>query len=110
MALHKIECYFIFSIQANSESMPNGVLTGNWGGPYYPFVSPTQWQGSVTILDRYMRGRNYGDTVKYGQCWVFSGLCTTCKVHFSFMVSVSHVRFTFLLNSYLNNKQHFIFT
>ena len=33
------------------------------------------WVGSVAILEEY--ARNQGQGVKYGQCWVFSGLTTT---------------------------------
>nr|CAB3266931.1 transglutaminase [Phallusia mammillata] len=51
-----------------------GVLEGNWTGEYGDGKKPTAWQGSVKIL------RQWGETeqpVKYGQCWVFSGVLTT---------------------------------
>ena len=51
-----------------------GVLTGNWSGKYDGGVSPTKWNGSVEILQEYYKTRK---GVKYGQCWVFSGLVTT---------------------------------
>lgn len=52
-----------------------GVLEGNWSGNYVGGVSPTAWSGSVDILKKYHK--EGGSPVKYGQCWVFSGLTTT---------------------------------
>ena len=34
------------------------------------------WTGSGPILEEFWTTKK---TVKYGQCWVFSGLVTTCK-------------------------------
>lgn len=51
-----------------------GVLHGRWDGEYTDGAKPTSWQGSVAILEQYM---NTKETVKYGQCWVFSGVLTT---------------------------------
>ncbi|XP_037075537.1 hemocyte protein-glutamine gamma-glutamyltransferase-like isoform X2 [Pollicipes pollicipes] len=52
-----------------------GVLQARWDGQYEDGVSPWTWTGSVRILEQYLRSG--GRTVKYGQCWVFSGLLTT---------------------------------
>ncbi|XP_059357128.1 protein-glutamine gamma-glutamyltransferase K-like isoform X2 [Carassius carassius] len=52
-----------------------GVLEGNWSGNYAGGTSPMAWSGSVEILRQYHRER--GTPVKYGQCWVFSGVTTT---------------------------------
>ncbi|XP_062373340.1 protein-glutamine gamma-glutamyltransferase K [Sardina pilchardus] len=52
-----------------------GVLEGNWSGNYVGGTSPTAWSGSVDILRKYYHGG--GAPVKYGQCWVFSGVTTT---------------------------------
>ncbi|XP_076150608.1 protein-glutamine gamma-glutamyltransferase K [Alosa pseudoharengus] len=52
-----------------------GVLEGNWSGNYVGGTSPTAWSGSVDILRKYYQGG--GAPVKYGQCWVFSGVTTT---------------------------------
>lgn len=52
----------------------NGVLEGNWSGDYSGGSSPTKWKGSVAILKQYVET---GEPVKYGQCWVFSGVLTT---------------------------------
>ena len=40
--------------------------------PYDDGRPPWEWTGSVKILDQYMQ--NEGQPVKYGQCWVFSGV------------------------------------
>ncbi|XP_030630322.1 protein-glutamine gamma-glutamyltransferase K [Chanos chanos] len=52
-----------------------GVLVGNWSGNYVGGLAPTAWSGSVDILKKYHTGD--GSPVKYGQCWVFSGVTTT---------------------------------
>ncbi|XP_063970039.1 protein-glutamine gamma-glutamyltransferase 4-like [Lytechinus pictus] len=50
------------------------VLLGNWSGNYEGGTRPTRWTGSVRIIEEY---GNTKEPVKYGQCWVFSGLLTT---------------------------------
>ncbi|CAL8306875.1 unnamed protein product [Lota lota] len=52
-----------------------GVIEGNWSGNYSGGTSPTAWSGSVEILHNYHEGG--GAPVRYGQCWVFSGVTTT---------------------------------
>ncbi|XP_069504412.1 protein-glutamine gamma-glutamyltransferase 4 [Ambystoma mexicanum] len=52
----------------------DGVLTGNWSGKYPGGVSPLSWTGSAAILQKYYKSRK---PVKYGQCWVYSGVLTT---------------------------------
>lgn len=51
-----------------------GVLHGRWDGEYDDGAKPTSWQGSVAILEQYLSTK---EAVKYGQCWVFSGVLTT---------------------------------
>uniref|UniRef100_A0AAG5DTV4 protein-glutamine gamma-glutamyltransferase n=1 Tax=Anopheles atroparvus TaxID=41427 RepID=A0AAG5DTV4_ANOAO len=52
-----------------------GVLEGRWNGDYADGVSPLAWSGSVKILQQFF---NEGmQAVKYGQCFVYSGLFTT---------------------------------
>ncbi|XP_041376717.1 uncharacterized protein LOC121389177 [Gigantopelta aegis] len=54
---------------------PNyGVLVGNWSGDYDAGQRPGSWTGSVKILRQFMETKK---PVKYGQCWVFSGVLTT---------------------------------
>uniref|UniRef100_A0A8C8M5T5 Protein-glutamine gamma-glutamyltransferase K n=1 Tax=Oncorhynchus tshawytscha TaxID=74940 RepID=A0A8C8M5T5_ONCTS len=52
-----------------------GVVEGNWSGKYVGGTSPTAWSGSVDILKKYQK--DGGIPVRYGQCWVFSGVTTT---------------------------------
>jgi len=52
----------------------NGVLEGNWSGDYQGGKAPTKWQGSMLILQSFWNTKR---PVKYGQCWVFSGIVTT---------------------------------
>ncbi|KAJ8303344.1 hypothetical protein KUTeg_019740 [Tegillarca granosa] len=52
----------------------DGVLEGNWTGNYSDGVSPSTWTGSVKILEDFYSTK---ETVRYGQCWVFSGVLTT---------------------------------
>lgn len=58
----------------NTNDWDQGVLVGNWSGKYDGGTSPSKWTGSVAILEEYMKTKR---SVKYGQCWVFSGVLTT---------------------------------
>ncbi|XP_035824902.1 hemocyte protein-glutamine gamma-glutamyltransferase [Aplysia californica] len=51
-----------------------GVLVGNWSEDYSGGQPPLSWTGSVAILESYWDSKR---PVGYGQCWVYSGLCTT---------------------------------
>ena len=62
-----------FAALANAQD-DRGVLVGNWSGNYSDGAAPWQWNGSREILKAYLRS---GEPVKYGQCWVFSGLLVT---------------------------------
>lgn len=53
----------------------SGVLVGNWSGKYDDGTAPTFWSGSSDILRQYYE--NGGTPVRYGQCWVFSGVTTS---------------------------------
>ncbi|XP_028832507.1 protein-glutamine gamma-glutamyltransferase K [Denticeps clupeoides] len=64
----------VISAMINSPD-DQGVLEGNWSGNYAGGTSPTAWSGSVDILRKYYK--EDGMPVKYGQCWVFSGVTTT---------------------------------
>ncbi|XP_060561323.1 hemocyte protein-glutamine gamma-glutamyltransferase-like isoform X2 [Ruditapes philippinarum] len=60
--------------QMVNSSDDDGVLTGNWSGDYAGGTSPLNWPGSVDILNEYYSTKR---PVKFGQCWVFSGIVTT---------------------------------
>lgn len=63
------------SAMANYNDRDGGILFGRWTETYPKNCTPpTAWTGSVAILEKFMK-RKY--MVKYGQCWVFSGLVTT---------------------------------
>nr|XP_033770650.1 protein-glutamine gamma-glutamyltransferase 5-like [Geotrypetes seraphini] len=55
-----------------------GVLEGNWSGKFDNGVSPSVWNGSVTILrDWYAKDCQ---PVRYGQCWVYAAvMCTVMR-------------------------------
>lgn len=56
----------------------DGMLEGRWTSEYPDdCTKPTSWTGSVPIVKEYMETK---EPVKYGQCWVFSGLTTTRKL------------------------------
>ena len=55
----------------------NGAVMGNWSDDYGGGTPPTRWMGSQKILQQYYKTKK---PVKYGQCWVFSGvLATICR-------------------------------
>uniref|UniRef100_A0A671SD10 protein-glutamine gamma-glutamyltransferase n=1 Tax=Sinocyclocheilus anshuiensis TaxID=1608454 RepID=A0A671SD10_9TELE len=59
-------------VNANDD---RGVVSGRWDGEYSDGVAPTRWTGSVPILRRWSEGG--GQKVRYGQCWVFTGVACT---------------------------------
>ena len=64
------------NLQANFNDKDGGVLYGRWDNDYpKDTTAPTAWSGSVAILEKFWQKKN---VVKFAQCWVFSGLVTTC--------------------------------
>ncbi|KAL1256880.1 hypothetical protein QQF64_012425, partial [Cirrhinus molitorella] len=59
-------------VNANDD---RGVVSGRWDGEYDDGMAPTRWTGSVPILKRWSEGG--GEKVRYGQCWVFTGVACT---------------------------------
>ncbi|XP_041693280.1 protein-glutamine gamma-glutamyltransferase 2-like isoform X2 [Coregonus clupeaformis] len=59
-------------VNANDD---RGVVSGRWDGKYDDGVPPTRWTGSVAILRRWSEAG--AQRVRYGQCWVFSGVACT---------------------------------
>ena len=78
--------FIFFHPQAN-DADDGGVLTGNWSGDYDTGVKPWEWTGSVAIFKKYLET---GTPVHYGQCWVFSGITTSCmlQVTMNYVLSV----------------------
>lgn len=63
------------SAMANYNDSDGGILFGRWTETYPKNCTPpTAWTGSVAILEKFWKKKYM---VKYGQCWVFSGLVTT---------------------------------
>lgn len=52
----------------------DGVVEGNWSEKFDGGVPPTKWTGSSKIIRKYYSTKK---SVKFGQCWVFSGVVTT---------------------------------
>ncbi|XP_015440169.1 PREDICTED: annulin [Dufourea novaeangliae] len=66
----------ILSAAVNSPD-DNGAVMGNWSDDFGGGTPPTKWLGSQKILQQYYKTKK---PVKYGQCWVFSGvLATVCR-------------------------------
>ena len=60
----------------NSNSGDDGILWGRWANEdsaYADGTAPLAWTGSIKILEEYMENKGRRP-VKYGQCWVFSGV------------------------------------
>lgn len=51
-----------------------GLLVGNWSGNFSGGVAPTEWKGSLRIIEEYFKTQT---PVQFGQCWVFSGCITS---------------------------------
>lgn len=58
----------------------NGCIMGNWTDEFDGGTTPTKWIGSMEILQKFYKKRK---PVKYGQCWVFSGVLSTSKYYFT---------------------------
>lgn len=53
----------------------NGVVQGRWNPPYSDGVHPFAWSSTSAILNQYMEMG--GNTVLYGQCFVFAAVLNT---------------------------------
>ena len=65
----------MFELKVNSND-EGGVIVGRWDGKYDDGKSPSSWTGSIAILENYVKSSR---PVRYGQCWVFSGVTTTSR-------------------------------
>lgn len=64
----------ILAAMVNS-SDDSGILVGKWRGSYDDGTKPNSWTDSPSIIREWKE--NEMTAVKYGQCWVFSGILTT---------------------------------
>ena len=64
-----------FSWCVNSAENVDGILRGRWENNFPGGTAPWDWDGSLSILTKY---RESDVPVKYGQCFVFAGVLTTC--------------------------------
>uniref|UniRef100_A0A3Q2QIK0 Protein-glutamine gamma-glutamyltransferase 2 n=1 Tax=Fundulus heteroclitus TaxID=8078 RepID=A0A3Q2QIK0_FUNHE len=68
----------VITSMINSEN-EGGILKGNWGNDFRGGVSPTHWSSSYPILKNWFNACFC--SVKYGQCWVFSGvMCSVMRL------------------------------
>lgn len=58
----------------------NGLIEGKWEGSFEDGTSPFAWIGSTPIFEEFY---NTQMPVKYGQCWVFSGVIVTSKLYYN---------------------------
>lgn len=61
----------------NWRDWTEGVLEGRWAQFFLPHQSPFVWKSSGEIFKKWMTGAPPYKPVKYGQCWVFSGISTS---------------------------------
>ncbi|XP_035986258.1 protein-glutamine gamma-glutamyltransferase 6 [Fundulus heteroclitus] len=68
----------VITSMINSEN-EGGILKGNWGNDFRGGVPPTHWSSSYPILKQWFNACFC--SVKYGQCWVFSGvMCSVMRL------------------------------
>jgi len=61
-----------------TEAVNSAIVAGRWQEPYDDGTKPWEWTGSTEIMEKFIQNPN--QHVKYGQCWVFSGvLVTLCR-------------------------------
>ena len=66
--------FFSAFVNATNEN-GDGIVLGNWGSDFSDGKEPWRWTGTHQIASRYEKT---GKPVKYGQCWVFAGVMTSC--------------------------------
>ncbi|XP_048464327.1 protein-glutamine gamma-glutamyltransferase 2-like [Rhincodon typus] len=64
-----------------------GILEGNWGTDYSYGVSPSMWNGSISILRQW--NKLGCQPVRFGQCWVFAAVA--CTVLRCFGIPTRHI-------------------
>ena len=71
----RVFTHFSLNVKVNSPD-DNGAVMGNWTSEFEGGTPPTKWVGSMKILQTFHKTHR---PVKYGQCWVFSGVLGTRK-------------------------------
>ena len=57
------------------------MLVGRWTETYPKNSTvPWMWTGSLAIIEQFLKKKK---SVCYGQCWVFSGVTTSCMYYVS---------------------------
>jgi hypothetical protein len=69
----------------------NGIMVGNWKDDFRGGTAPTDWHGSLAILQQFYKTKK---PVKFGQCWVFSGLTTTRKTFLFLIIKLNPIYLT----------------
>lgn len=65
----------------------NGLVEGKWDGSFEDGTSPFAWISSTPIFEEFYNTRL---PVKYGQCWVFSGvIVTSMNLSFSLYIQIN---------------------
>ncbi|GAB6029803.1 hypothetical protein CHUAL_005515 [Chamberlinius hualienensis] len=73
--LHNDPIQVVRHLSAVANSVDDdGIIVGNWSSDYSGGQAPTKWGGSQLILQQFYKTKK---PVKFGQCWVFSGVLTT---------------------------------
>ena len=68
---------FITADEEDADNKKKGVLQSCLNGNYSNGKHPSFWNGSGSILQEFHQSE--GKPVKYGQCWVFSGVLLTVQ-------------------------------
>ena len=75
-----------------------GLMKPNWSGKYDDGTAPSQWLSSNAVLEEFWKTRK---PVKYGQCYVFAALATTCELSLNIIIILLILKFIYYVNNSL---------